>query len=79
MSAMASHITNLAIVYSTVYLGADQKTSKLRGTGLCVGISPVTGEFPHKRPVTRKWFSFNDVIGKLVSPEARIPTEMLFT
>ena len=29
------------------YAGADQrKKSKLRVTGLCVGNSPVTGEFP---------------------------------
>ena len=31
-----------------------KKTSKLRATGLCAGNSPVTGEFPHKRPVTWK-------------------------
>ena len=49
MSAMASQITNLAIVYSTVYSGADQKTSNLRGTGLCAGISPATGEFPAQK------------------------------
>ena len=36
--------------------------SKLRVTGLCMGNSPVTGEFPHKRPVTRKMFPFDDVI-----------------
>ena len=43
---MASQITRLTIVYSTVNPGADQrKESKLRVTGLCVGNSPVTGEF----------------------------------
>ena len=47
MGAMASQITNLAIVYSTVYSGADQrKHQSFRVTGLCVGNSPVTGEFP---------------------------------
>ena len=47
MGAMASQITNVAIVYSTVYSGADQrKHEKLRVTGLCVGNSPVTDEFP---------------------------------
>ena len=47
MGAMASQITILTIVYSTVYSGADQrKHQKLRVTGLCVGNSPVTGEFP---------------------------------
>ena len=35
---------------------------KLRITGLCAGSSPVTGEFPHKWPVTRKMFPFDDVI-----------------
>ena len=46
MGAIASQITSLTIVYSTVYLGADEKKSKLRVTGLCVRNSPVTGEFP---------------------------------
>ena len=32
----------------------SKKTSKLRVTGLCEGNSPVTGEFPAQRPVTRK-------------------------
>ena len=39
----------------------SKKTSKLRVTGLCVGNSPGTGEFPHKWPVTRKMFPFDDV------------------
>ena len=38
MSEIASQITSLTIVYSTVL--------SLRVTGLCVGNSPVTGEFP---------------------------------
>ena len=46
MDAMASQITSLTIVYSTVYSGRWKKTSKLRVTGLCEGNSPVTGEFP---------------------------------
>ena len=40
----------------------SKKTSKLRVTGLCEGNSPMTGEFPHKGPVTRKMFPFDDVI-----------------
>ena len=40
----------------------SKKTSKLGVSGLCEGNSPVTGEFPHKRPVTRKIFPFDDVI-----------------
>ena len=49
MSAMASQITSLTIIHSTVYSGADKKTSKLRVTGHCEGNSPVTGEFPARR------------------------------
>ena len=47
---MASQITSLTIVYSTVYSRhRSKKTSKLRVTGLCEGNSPVTGEFPAQR------------------------------
>ena len=47
MREMASQITSLTIVYSTVCSGADQrKTSQLRVPGLCAGHSPATGEFP---------------------------------
>ena len=40
----------------------SKKTPKLRVTGLCMGNSPGTGEFPHKWPATRKMFPFDDVI-----------------
>ena len=45
---MASQITSITIVYSTVYSGwfRSKKTSKLRVNGLCVGNSTGTGEFP---------------------------------
>ena len=50
MSAMASQVTSLTIVYPTVYWRCrSQKTSKLRVTGLCEGNSPVTDEFPAQR------------------------------
>ena len=50
MTTMASQITSLTIVCSTVYSGADQrKTSKLLVTGICAGNSTVTGEFPAQR------------------------------
>ena len=39
-----------------------KKTSKFLLTGLCAWNSPVTGEFPHKRPVTWTMFPFDDVI-----------------
>ena len=68
MGAMTSQITSLTIVDSTVYSGRSKKTSKLRVTGLCAGNSPVTGEFPAQRPVTRKMLTFDDVI---MSPSKR--------
>ena len=40
----------------------SKKTSKLRTTSLCAGNSPITGEFPAQRAVTRKMFPFDDVI-----------------
>ena len=40
----------------------SKKTSKLRVTGFCAGNSPVNS--PHKGPVTRKMFPFDDVIMK---------------
>ena len=50
MSAMASQITSLTIVYSMVYWKRRPKeTSNLRVTGLCAGKSPMTGEFPSQR------------------------------
>ena len=51
ISAMASQITSLTIVYSAVYSGTDQ-----RKLGLCEGNSP------HKGPATLKLFPFDDVI-----------------
>ena len=40
----------------------SKKTSKLRVTGLCVGNSPGPVNSPHKGPVPRKMFPFDDVI-----------------
>ena len=39
-----------------------KKASKLRVTGLCAGKPPEPVNSPHKWPVTRKMFPFNDVI-----------------
>ena len=65
MSAMASEITGLTIVYSIVYLGADQRKHQSSASLTFVwGIhwSPVNS--PHKRPVTRKnvsiWWRHHD-------------------
>ena len=51
-----------------------KKTPKLRVTGLCEGNSPVTGEFPDQRPVTRKMFPLDDATMKIsVSPRPPSP------
>ena len=44
----------------------SKKTSKLRVTGLCAGNSPGPVNSPHKGPVTRKMFPFDDVIMPLL-------------
>ena len=49
-------------LFKRLFKAQIKKTSKLRVTGLCEGSSPVTGEFPHKGPVPRKMFPFDDVI-----------------
>ena len=54
----------------------SKKTSKLRVTGLCVGNSPGPVNSPHKEPVTRKMFPFDDVIMKKEAPMA---SGLLFT
>ena len=70
MSTMASQITSLTIVYSTVYSGADQSktTSNLSVTGLCAGDSPVTGEFPAQRASNAEnvfiWLRRHDGLGR---------------
>ena len=58
MSAMASQITSLPIVYSTVYPGADQ----IKHHCLCEGNSQVTGEFPAQRANNVENVFFDDVI-----------------
>ena len=46
MGAIASQITSLTIVYSTVYSDADQRKHQTPRHWLCEGNSPGTGEFP---------------------------------
>ena len=63
MSAMASQITSLTIVYSTVYWGADQtKHQSSASLAFVRGIHRSPANSPHKWPVTRKMFPFDDVI-----------------
>ena len=62
MDAMASQITRLTIVYSTVYSGADQRKHQSPASLAFVrGIHMWPVNFPHKGSVTRKMFPFDDV------------------
>ena len=63
MGTMASQITSLAIVCSTVYSGADQRKHQSPASLAFVwGIHRGPVNSPHKGPVTRKMFPFDDVI-----------------
>ena len=63
MGAMASQITSLTIVYSTVYSDTDQRKQQSSASLAFVrGVHRGPLNFPHKWPVTRKRFPFDDVI-----------------
>ena len=63
MGAMASHVTSLTIVYSTVYSGTDQRKHQSSASLAFVwGIHRWPVNFPPKGPVTRIMFPFDDVI-----------------
>ena len=62
MSLMASQITSLTIVYSTVYSDADQrKLQSSASLAFVRGIHRGPVNSPHNWPVTRKKFPFDDV------------------
>ena len=63
MSTMASQITSLSIVYSTVYSGTDQRKHQSSASlAIVLGIHGWLLNSPHKGPVMRKMFPFDDVI-----------------
>ena len=63
MGAIASQITSLTIAFSTVYSDADQRKHQSSASLACVrGIHRGLVNSPHKWPVTRKMFPFDDVI-----------------
>ena len=63
MGAMASQSTSLTIVYSTVKSEADQRKQQSSASLAFVrGIHRGPVNSPHKWPVTRKMFPFDDVI-----------------
>ena len=63
MSAMASQVTSLTIVYWTFYSDGDQRKHQSSASLAFVrGIHRWPVNSPHKWPVTRKMFPFYDVI-----------------
>ena len=63
MSAMASQITSVSIVCSTVCSVADQRTHQSYASLAFVrGIHRWPVDSPHKEPVTRKIFPFGNII-----------------
>ena len=68
MGAIASQITSLTSVYSTVYLDADDRKHQSSASLAFVrGIHRGPVNSPHKWPVTRKMFPFDDVIMQCLS------------
>ena len=63
MDTIPSQITSLTIVYSIVYSDADQRKHQSSASLFFVwGIHRGPVNSPHKWPVTRKMFPFDDVI-----------------
>ena len=63
MSAMTSRITSHTTVYSSDYSGGDQRKHQSSASlAFVTGIHRWPVNSPHKGPVTRKTFSFDDVI-----------------
>ena len=73
MGAMAFQITSLSIVYPTVCSGADQRKHQSSASLAFVrGIHRWPVNSPHKWPVTRKMFPFDDVIMRPGAHDARL-------
>ena len=69
MSAVASQITGVSIVCSTVGSGANQRKHQSSASLAFVrGIHRWPLNSPHKRPLTRKMFSFDDAIMHRMNP-----------
>ena len=74
MGAIGPQITSLTVVYSTVYSDVDQRKHQSSASLAFVrGIHRGPVNSPHKWPVTRKMFPFDDVImSKHVQCDIRI-------
>ena len=79
MMAIASQITSLTIVFSAVYSGAHQRKHQSSASLAFVqGIHRGPVNSPHKWPVTRRMFPFDDVIMTLINGVLRtVPRKVL--
>ena len=66
MGTVATQITSPTIVYSIFILAYIKENIKHRATSLCVGNSPMTGEFSAQMTSNAEIFPINDVIMKRV-------------
>ena len=77
MSMIASQITSLTIIYSTVYSGTDQRKHQSSASLAFVrGIHRWLVNSPHKGSVTRKMFPFYDVIIYALGVQFSDPVEI---
>ena len=68
MTMLAFQITSLTVVYSIVYSGVNQRKHQSSASLAFVReIHRGPVNFPHKWPVTRKMFPFDDVIMEMTS------------
>ena len=79
MGTMASQITSLTTVYSTIYSGADQRKHQ-SSTSLAFvrGIHQGLVNSPHKWPVTRKMIPFDDIIMDISLPLSIIMINVVY-
>ena len=78
MSTIATQITSLTVVYSTVYVDADQRKHQSSASLAFVrGIHRGPVNSPHKWPVTRKMFPFDDVIMGVVKTRPHLVCELI--
>ena len=78
MDAIASQITTLTIIYSIVYSDADERKHQSSASLAFVrGIHRGPMNSPHKWPVTRKMFPFDDVIMSSETHPGKLPGSSL--
>ena len=78
MGDMASQITSLTIVYTTVYSGTDKRKHQSSASlAFMRGIHRWPVNSPHKWPATRKMFPFHDVIMLFLSSSIPIWSDFI--